>query len=181
MALFDNGPCRRLELQLPDRKYVGAVAGLEYNGGCWVLRVVGQHVDDHDGDAKRIDLSFSSGSTIGGVRTSPLELLRGTVPDTCEPTIRRPRTRTAPSIPCRSLMESMMQRPCRPVFSLRRCLRGRQCPRTAHRCTPVIEVPGANVPRAETRPWDPIPGSATAAPQRPRPTRPCRSIADCRG
>ncbi len=65
---------------IPDRKTLEAVAGLEYNGGCWVLRVVGQQLTTTTETTTRsifVQLELNGLARVG---TSPLELLRRTVP-----------------------------------------------------------------------------------------------------
>lgn len=64
----------------PDRKTLEAVAGLEYNGGCWVLRVVGQRLtttSETTTNSIFVQLELNGLARVG---TSPLELLRRTVP-----------------------------------------------------------------------------------------------------
>jgi LPS-assembly protein len=64
----------------PDRKTLEAVAGLEYNGGCWVLRVVGQQLTtttETRTNSIFVQLELNGLARVG---TSPLELLRRTVP-----------------------------------------------------------------------------------------------------
>ena len=81
----------RWNYSLLDRKTLEAVAGIEYNGDCWVLRLVGQ----------RLTTTTQSTSTgiflqlelngLGRIGTSPLELLRRSVPGyvpTNDPTLR---------------------------------------------------------------------------------------------
>ncbi|MCC6195189.1 MAG: LPS-assembly protein LptD [Burkholderiales bacterium] len=65
---------------IPDRKTLEAVAGLEYNGGCWVLRVVGQQLTtttETRTNSIFVQLELNGLARVG---TSPLELLRRTVP-----------------------------------------------------------------------------------------------------
>jgi LPS-assembly protein len=64
----------------PDRKTLEAVAGVEYNGGCWVLRVVGQQLTtttETRTNSIFVQLELNGLARVG---TSPLELLRRTVP-----------------------------------------------------------------------------------------------------
>ncbi|MCC7041696.1 MAG: LPS-assembly protein LptD [Burkholderiales bacterium] len=64
----------------PDRKTLEAVLGLEYNGGCWALRVVGQQLTtstETRTNAIFVQLELNGLARVG---TSPLELLRRTVP-----------------------------------------------------------------------------------------------------
>jgi len=65
---------------IPDRKTLEAVVGLEYNGGCWVLRVVGQQLTtttETRTNSIFVQLELNGLARVG---TSPLELLRRTVP-----------------------------------------------------------------------------------------------------
>jgi LPS-assembly protein len=65
---------------IPDRKTLEAVVGLEYNGGCWALRVVGQQLITTTETTTRsifVQLELNGLARVG---TSPLELLRRTVP-----------------------------------------------------------------------------------------------------
>lgn len=64
----------------PDRKTLEAVVGLEYNGGCWALRVVGQQLTtttETRTNSIFVQLELNGLARVG---TSPLELLRRTVP-----------------------------------------------------------------------------------------------------
>ncbi len=77
---------------IPDRKTLEAVAGLEYNGGCWALRVVGQQLTtttETKTNSIFVQLELNGLARVG---TSPLELLRRTVPGyvrTNDPTIQQ--------------------------------------------------------------------------------------------
>jgi LPS-assembly protein len=65
---------------IPDRKTLEAVVGLEYNGGCWVLRLVGQQLTtttETRTNSIFVQLELNGLARVG---TSPLELLRRTVP-----------------------------------------------------------------------------------------------------
>ena len=65
---------------IPDRKTLEAVLGLEYNGGCWVVRVVGQQLTTTSQQTTRsvfVQLELNGLARVG---TSPLDLLRRTVP-----------------------------------------------------------------------------------------------------
>ena len=65
---------------IPDRKTLEGVVGLEYNGGCWVLRVVGQRLTtttETTTNSIFIQLELNGLARVG---TSPLDLLRRTVP-----------------------------------------------------------------------------------------------------
>ena len=65
---------------IPDRKTLEAVVGLEYNGDCWALRVVGQRLTtttEQTTNSIFVQLELNGLARVG---TSPLELLRRTVP-----------------------------------------------------------------------------------------------------
>ena len=65
---------------IPDHKTLEAVLGLEYNGGCWVVRVVGQQLTTTSQQTTRsvfVQLELNGLARVG---TSPLDLLRRTVP-----------------------------------------------------------------------------------------------------
>jgi LPS-assembly protein len=65
---------------IPDRKTLEAVAGLEYNGGCWALRMVGQRLTtttEQTTNSIFVQLELNGLARVG---TIPLELLRRTVP-----------------------------------------------------------------------------------------------------
>jgi len=65
---------------IPDHKTLEAVMGLEYNGGCWVVRVVGQQLTTTSEQTTRsifVQLELNGLARVG---TSPLDLLRRTVP-----------------------------------------------------------------------------------------------------
>ena len=70
----------RWNYSLFDHKTLEAVAGIEYNADCWVLRVVGQRLTTTTQQATTsvfVQLEFSGLARVG---TSPLELLRRSVP-----------------------------------------------------------------------------------------------------
>jgi LPS-assembly protein len=77
---------------IADRKTLEAVAGLEYNGGCWALRVVGQQLTtttETKTNSIFVQLELNGLARVG---TSPLELLRRTVPGyvrTNDPTLQQ--------------------------------------------------------------------------------------------
>ncbi len=77
---------------IPDRKTLEGVVGLEYNGGCWALRVVGQQLITTTETTTRslfVQLELNGLARVG---TSPLELLRRTVPGylrTNDPTLQQ--------------------------------------------------------------------------------------------
>jgi LPS-assembly protein len=81
----------RWNYSLSDKKTLEAVAGIEYNGDCWVLRVVGQRLTtttQQTSTAVFIQLELNGLARVG---TSPLELLRRSVPGylpTNDPTLR---------------------------------------------------------------------------------------------
>jgi LPS-assembly protein len=65
---------------LADSTTLEAVAGVEYNGDCWALRIVGQRLTtslDTTSTSIYAQLELSGFARIG---TNPLELLRRTVP-----------------------------------------------------------------------------------------------------
>jgi len=70
----------RWNYSLPDRKTLEAVAGIEYNGDCWVLRVVGQRLTTTTSQTSNsifVQLELTGLARVG---TSPLDLLRRSVP-----------------------------------------------------------------------------------------------------
>lgn len=70
----------RWNYSILDRKTLEAVAGVEYNAGCWVLRIVGQRLTTTAQSASTavyLQLELNGLARIG---TSPLELLRRSVP-----------------------------------------------------------------------------------------------------
>jgi LPS-assembly protein len=70
----------RWNYSLTDRKTLEGVAGIEYNADCWVLRVVGLGLTTTTQQATTsvfVQLEFSGLARVG---TSPLELLRRSVP-----------------------------------------------------------------------------------------------------
>jgi LPS-assembly protein len=81
---------------IPDRKTLEAVLGLEYNGGCWVLRVVGQQLTTTSEQSTRSVFVQVELNGLARVGTSPLDLLHRSVPGylrTNDPsTIQRDRT-----------------------------------------------------------------------------------------
>ena len=70
----------RWNYSFTDRKTLEAVAGIEYNADCWVLRVVGQRLTTTTQQATTsvfVQLELNGLARVG---TSPLELLRRSVP-----------------------------------------------------------------------------------------------------
>jgi len=70
----------RWNYSLVDNKTLEAVAGVEYNAGCWVLRLVGQRLTTTSESASTsvyLQLELNGLARFG---TSPLELLRRSVP-----------------------------------------------------------------------------------------------------
>ena len=70
----------RWNYSLTDRKTLEAVAGIEYNGDCWVLRIVGQRLTtttQQTSTSVFLQLELNGLARVG---TSPLELLRRSVP-----------------------------------------------------------------------------------------------------
>jgi LPS-assembly protein len=64
----------------PPRKTLEAVAGIEYNGDCWVLRIVGQRLTTTTQQTSTgvfVQLELNGLARVG---TNPLELLRRSVP-----------------------------------------------------------------------------------------------------
>ena len=81
----------RWNYSLTDKKTLEAVAGIEYNGYCWVLRIVGQRLTTTTQQTSTgifLQLELNGLARVG---TSPLELLRRSVPGyvpTNDPTLR---------------------------------------------------------------------------------------------
>ena len=81
----------RWNYSIADHKTLEAVAGIEYNADCWVLRVVGQRLTTTTQQATTsvfVQLELNGLARVG---TSPLELLRRSVPGylpTNDPTLR---------------------------------------------------------------------------------------------
>jgi LPS-assembly protein len=81
----------RWNYSLTDRKTLEAVAGIEYNADCWVLRIVGQRLTtttEQSTTSVFVQLEFNGLARVG---TSPLELLRRSVPGyvpTNDPSLR---------------------------------------------------------------------------------------------
>ncbi|CAG0986209.1 LPS-assembly protein LptD [Burkholderiales bacterium] len=70
----------RWNFSLYDHKVLEAVAGLEYNGGCWAFRIVGQRIATATKSATNavfLQLDLTGLSRIG---TNPLEVLRRNIP-----------------------------------------------------------------------------------------------------
>jgi len=70
----------RWNYSIPDHKTLEAVAGIEYNGDCWVLRIVGQRLTtttQTTSNSVFVQLELNGLARVG---TSPLELLRRSVP-----------------------------------------------------------------------------------------------------
>jgi LPS-assembly protein len=70
----------RWNYSLTDRKTLEGVAGIEYNADCWVLRIVGQRLTTTTQQATTsvfVQLELNGLARVG---TSPLELLRRSVP-----------------------------------------------------------------------------------------------------
>jgi LPS-assembly protein len=70
----------RWNYSLPDRKTLEAVAGVEYNADCWVLRIVGQRLTTTTQQATTSVFVQIELNGLARVGTSPLELLRRSVP-----------------------------------------------------------------------------------------------------
>jgi LPS-assembly protein len=70
----------RWNYSLVDNRTLEAVAGIEYNGGCWVLRLVGQRLitaTETTSNSIYLQLELNGLARLG---TSPLDLLRRSVP-----------------------------------------------------------------------------------------------------
>ena len=70
----------RWNYSLVDNKTLEAVAGVEYNAGCWVLRLVGQRLTTTSQTTTTsvyVQLELNGLARFG---TSPLDLLRRSVP-----------------------------------------------------------------------------------------------------
>ena len=89
----------RWNYSLADRKTLEAVAGIEYNADCWVLRIVGQRLTTTTQQATTsvfVQLELNGLARVG---TSPLELLRRSVPGyvpTNDPSLRQNQSRFEP-------------------------------------------------------------------------------------
>ncbi|MFZ2853583.1 MAG: LPS-assembly protein LptD, partial [Rhodocyclaceae bacterium] len=69
----------RSNYSLQDKAPIENIAGLEYNGGCWVLRLVGQRLATTSGTASTavfVQLELSDFSQIG---SNPLDLLKRSI------------------------------------------------------------------------------------------------------
>ena len=81
----------RWNYSFTDKKTLEAIAGIEYNGDCWVLRLVGQRLittTQQTSTGIFLQLELNGLARVG---TSPLELLRRSVPGytpTNDPTLR---------------------------------------------------------------------------------------------
>jgi LPS-assembly protein len=70
----------RWNYSLVDKKTLEAVAGIEYNAGCWVLRVVGQRLTtttQTNSTSIYLQIELNGLARFG---TNPLEMLRRSVP-----------------------------------------------------------------------------------------------------
>jgi LPS-assembly protein len=70
----------RYNRNLRDHRLTQGIAGLEYNGGCWVFRGVVQHLTTSATDSTRaffFQLEFNGAGSIG---SSPLNVLKRSVP-----------------------------------------------------------------------------------------------------
>jgi len=89
----------RWNYSLTDRKTLEGVAGIEYNADCWVLRIVGQRLTTTTQQATTsvfVQLELNGLARVG---TSPLELLRRSVPGyvpTNDPSLRERDQRYGP-------------------------------------------------------------------------------------
>jgi LPS-assembly protein len=74
----------RWNYSLFDHKVLEAVAGLEYNGGCWALRILGQRVVTTTTAAQGATSSIFFQlelNGLGGLGTNPLEVLQRNIPN----------------------------------------------------------------------------------------------------
>ena len=81
----------RWNYSISDRKTLEGVAGIEYNADCWVLRIVGQRLTTTTQQATTSIFVQLELNGLGRVGTSPLELLRRSVPGyvpTNDPSLR---------------------------------------------------------------------------------------------
>ena len=81
----------RWNYSLADRKTLEAVAGIEYNADCWVLRIVGQRLTTTTQQATTSVFVQLELNGLGRIGTSPLEVLRRSVPGyvpTNDPSLR---------------------------------------------------------------------------------------------
>ena len=70
----------RINYSIPDRKVVDLVAGFEYDGGCWIGRVVLERLQQSRSTANQrilFQLEFTGFSRIG---SNPLQTLRNNIP-----------------------------------------------------------------------------------------------------
>ena len=70
----------RYNRNLRDHRLTQGIAGIEYNGGCWVFRGVVQHLTTSATDSTRamfFQLEFNGAGSIG---SSPLNVLKRSVP-----------------------------------------------------------------------------------------------------
>jgi LPS-assembly protein len=66
----------RVNYSLPDKRIAEGLAGIEYNGGCWVVRLVGYNVTVATGDTSRSVFLQLELNGVARVGSSPLETLR---------------------------------------------------------------------------------------------------------
>jgi LPS-assembly protein len=89
----------RWNYSITDRKTLEGVAGIEYNADCWVLRIVGQRLTTTTQQATTSIFVQLELNGLGRVGTSPLELLRRSVPGyvpTNDPSLRERDRRLEP-------------------------------------------------------------------------------------
>jgi LPS-assembly protein len=70
----------RWNYSLYDHKVLEAVAGVEYNGGCWVFRIIGQRIATTTQSATSSVFLQLELNGLGRLGTNPLELLRRNIP-----------------------------------------------------------------------------------------------------
>jgi LPS-assembly protein len=66
----------RVNYSLPDKRIAEGLAGIEYNGGCWVVRLVGYNVTVATGDTSRSVFLQLELNGVARVGSNPLETLR---------------------------------------------------------------------------------------------------------
>jgi LPS-assembly protein len=70
----------RYNYSFQDDKLVEGLAGLEYNGGCWAVRAMIQHLatkEDESSDALFLQLELTG---MGRLGANPLDVLKQSVP-----------------------------------------------------------------------------------------------------
>ena len=135
----------RWNYSLVDNKTLEAVAGVEYNAGCWTLRLVGQRLtttSQTTTNSVYVQIELNGLARFG---TNPLDLLRRSIPGyqkTNDPTVR---SATVPRV--HRVLEARMS-----VFSLR----ARRPRRSARRCPGADPAAAATPPRRCARRAAPV-------------------------